>query len=59
MAKMSKAQARKRLVEAEKKIKAVYFGFNWMEISGISVKQRNDDLTKIETVLAKLYKALK
>jgi len=59
MASMTKAQARKRLEEAEKKIKAVYFGFNWYNISGISVAQRNKDLTAVQTVIEKLYKALK
>ena len=56
---MTKAQARKRLIEAEKKIKAVYFGFNWYNVAGISVAQRNKDLTSIQSIIEKLYKSLK
>tara|TARA_R110000737_G_scaffold42959_1_gene63508 strand:- start:342 stop:521 length:180 start_codon:yes stop_codon:yes gene_type:complete len=59
MANMTKAQARKRLIEAEKKIKAVYFGFNWYNVAGISVAQRNKDLTSIQSIIEKLYKSLK
>ena len=59
MAKMTKAQARKRLIEADKKIRKVYFDFNWYELGGITVNQRSKDIATIQTILEKMLQKLK
>ena len=56
---MTKAQARKRLIEADKKIRKVYFDFNWYQLGGITVAQRNKDISTIQTILEKMINKLK
>ena len=59
MPKMSKAQAKKRILEIDSKLRKVFFDFNWYELGGITVTQRNKDINTVQVVLEKLLKALK
>jgi hypothetical protein len=54
MAKMSKAQAKKRLNEARSKIKAVYMSYGWQTTEYV----KTQDMAAIEKILDKCLKRL-
>lgn len=58
MSKMTKSQAKKRIIEIDSKLRKVYFDFNWYQLGKITVTQRNKDITTVQTILEKLLKAL-